>query len=197
MHLQTRAVHNLDVNNKLLAGIVEDENTNAATALVESLGQAGVETRLVEDGQGSLDITRLGHGGDGAVLDVEHTVLLEDRPKHGLDDDARSRVGDEGRLFMQLLAEQINTQVAVLAGGSRGRDADDLAGAALEHQDVTHADVVARDGDGVGNGSGRTRRTGSWGGGVSLANNLNALTLRMEDAVSHLVNTVAEGVVVS
>jgi hypothetical protein len=55
---------------------------------------------------------------------------------------------------MELLGEEINAKVAVLASGSRGRDADDLAGAALEDEDVTEADVVARDGDGVGSGLG-------------------------------------------
>jgi len=51
---------------------------------------------------------------------------------------------------MELLGEQVNTEVAVLAGGGRGRDADDLARAVLEDEEVTKANVVARDGDGAG-----------------------------------------------
>lgn len=47
---------------------------------------------------------------------------------------------------MQLAGEQINTKIAVLAGSRRGRYANDLARATLQHQEVTDADVVTRDG---------------------------------------------------
>jgi len=49
-----------------------------------------------------------------------------------------------------LSGEEINTQVTVLTSGRGGGDTDNLARASLEHQEVTHTDVVARDGDGVG-----------------------------------------------
>lgn len=89
---------------------------------------------------------------------------------------------------MQLLAEQVNTEVAVLASRSRGRDTDDLAGATLEHQDITHTDVVARNGDGVGNGAIAAAGTRSGGRGVRvLANHPNTVILRVEDTVGHLV----------
>lgn len=48
-----------------------------------------------------------------------------------------------------MLGEEVDTQVSVLAGGRRGGDADDLARASLKNQEITHADVVAWDGDGV------------------------------------------------
>jgi len=51
---------------------------------------------------------------------------------------------------VQLLGEEINTQVSVLASGSRGGDANDLARAALKDQEITDANVMAWDGDGVG-----------------------------------------------
>jgi hypothetical protein len=51
---------------------------------------------------------------------------------------------------MQLLGEEIDTQVSVLAGGSRGGDSDDLARTTLKDQEITEADVVAWDGDGSG-----------------------------------------------
>jgi hypothetical protein len=51
---------------------------------------------------------------------------------------------------VQLLGEEINTQVAVLASGSGGSDADDLARTTLKDQEITKADVVAGNGDGVG-----------------------------------------------
>lgn len=180
-------MNDLDIDNQFATGVVEHEDTNAARALLESSGQAGEETGLVNDGQTRLDITRLGHGSDLAVLDVKHAVLLEDRAEHGLDDNAGGRVGDEGGLLVQLLGEQVNTEIAVLTSGSRGGDADDLAGTALEHQDITQTDVVAGDGDGVGDST--TAGAGSRGGGgrVRLAMNINAVALGVEDAVSHLV----------
>jgi hypothetical protein len=66
-----------------------------------------------------------------AVLEIKDTVLLEDRAEHGLDNNAGSRVGDERRLLVELLGEEVDTEVAVLASRSRNRDLDDLARAAL------------------------------------------------------------------
>lgn len=51
---------------------------------------------------------------------------------------------------MQLLGEEINTQVSVLAGGGRGGNADNLARTTLKDQKITDTNVVARDGDSVG-----------------------------------------------
>jgi hypothetical protein len=76
-------------------------------------------------------------------------VLLEDRAEHVLDNDRGSRVGDEARLLVELLGEEINTKVTVLASLRGGGDADDLARAALKDQEIANADVVAGDGDGV------------------------------------------------
>jgi hypothetical protein len=42
----------------------------------------------------------------------------------------------------------------VLASGRRGGDADDLARTALKDQEITEADVVAGNGDGVGRDAG-------------------------------------------
>jgi hypothetical protein len=56
---------------------------------------------------------------------------------------------------VQLLGEEVNTEVTVLAGLGRGGDADDLARTALEDQQVTNADVVAWDGDGGGSDGAR------------------------------------------
>jgi len=113
-------VNNLDIDNELAAIVVDNEDTNAAVALVEGSRQTGVKPGLVDDRQAGLDITRLSHGGDTAVLDVKNAVLLENRPEHGLNNDTGGRVGDKGRLLMQLLAEQIHTEIAVLTGGGRG-----------------------------------------------------------------------------
>ena len=105
---------------------------------------------MVQDGETLLDISSLGHGHNLAVIaDIEDTVLLEDWPEHVLHNNRRTRVADEARLLIELLGEEVYTEVAVLASLSRGRDADDLAWAALQHDDVTNADEMARDGDRV------------------------------------------------
>ena len=184
----------LGVDGELAAVVRDDKDADRATARGEGAGEALPEAALVDDREASLDLTRLSHGDDVTILEVKDAVLLEDGAKHGLDDDAGGRVGDERGLLVQLLGEEVNTEVAVLASGSRGGDADDLAGAALEHQDVTHADVVARDGDGVGDGS----RGGSAG---ALTHDLNIVVVVVvrvgEDLVSHLVQTLTDGVVLA
>jgi hypothetical protein len=144
-------VDDLVVDSHLETLIVDDEDANAAAAIVKGLGQALKQAALVEDRETLLDIARLGHGNDTAILaDVKDTVLLEDRAEHVLDNNRRGRVGDEAGLLMELFGEQVNTEVTVLASLGGGGDADDLARAALEDQEIANADVVARDGDGVG-----------------------------------------------
>lgn len=105
---------------------------------------------MVNNGQALLHIASLGHGHDTATLHVQDAVLLEDRAKHGLDDNTGGRVGDKGRLLVQLLGEQVHTEITILASGSRGRDANDLARSALQHQEVAVTNVVARNGDSIG-----------------------------------------------
>lgn len=148
----------LHVNGKLTATVVKDEDANGATARLESAVEARVKVGLVNDRETLLDIASLSHGNDLTLLHVEDTVLLEDRAEHGLNDNTGGRVGDERGLLVKLLGEEVDTKVAVLTGSRGGRDADDLAGAALEHQEITQTDVVAWDADGVGNAvSGRAR----------------------------------------
>lgn len=144
-------MNDLVVDSHLHTIVVDDKDANAATAIVKGLGQAVEKVALIENWEALLDIARLGHGNDAAILaDVENTVLLEDRTKHVLDNDGRGRVGNEARLLMKLLSEKVNTEVAVLTSLGGGRDADDLARATLEDQEIANADVVAGDGDGVG-----------------------------------------------
>jgi hypothetical protein len=192
-------VEGFDINDQLAAAVAENQHADAAVARLESLGQAAPEARLVGDGDTSLDIARLGHGNNSALLEVQDAVLLEDGAEHGLDDDAGGRVGHEGGLLVQLLGEQVNTQVAVLARGRRGRDADDLARTALQDQDVAHTDVVTGDSDSVGD---TARRLGVGAGTVSLPDlpDLNAVMVVMvvvEYLVRHLVQTVTERMVVA
>jgi len=81
-------VDDLEVDDKFLALVAEDEDADAAAAVVERVSDTGGQAGLVEDRKTLLDITSLGHGNDGTIFtNVEDTVLLEDRTKHVLDND--------------------------------------------------------------------------------------------------------------
>lgn len=212
--LQPAAVDDLVVDGELTALVADDQNADGATAVVEAVGETLEQAALVDDRETLLDITGLGHGDDAAVIaNVEHAVLLEDWADHVLDDDRRGRVADERRLLVQLLGEQVYTEVAVLAGLGRGGDADDLAGAALQDQEITDADVVAWDGDGVGRATAALAVAGgallgvAWGthGNLCILDDdvfLDTLVvvvvlLAVEDSVGSFVETVAERVVLT
>jgi len=148
----------LVIDSHLLTIVIDDKNADAATTIVERLCQAGEKTALVKDRKTLLDIASLGHGNDGTVLtDVKNTVLLEDRAEHVLDNDGWCRVRDEARLLVELLGEEVNTEITVLSGLGRGGNADDLARATLKNQEIANADVVTRNGDGVGSHCARFR----------------------------------------
>lgn len=176
INLQPGAVNNLVVDSHLETIVSNDKDADGATAVVEGLGETGKETALVKDGKALLDITTLGHGDNATVLtDVKDAVLLEDRAEHVLDNNRRGGVGDEAGLLMELLGEQVNTKVTVLASLGGGGDANDLASASLEDQEITDADVVARDSDSVEGshlaswGTGGCGSCGEGRGGGSLA----------------------------
>lgn len=193
--LEAGAVDDLHVDRHLATVVGNDEDTDAAAAGLEGLLETAPQAALVNDGQVLLDIASLSHGNDGAILHVKDAVLLEDRAEHGLDDDAGGGVRDERRLLMELLGEEVDAKVAVLASGSRGRDADDLAGAALEDEDIAEADVVAGDGHRVGGA-----RTLGGAGAADLADltDLNAvMAFRVHNTVSQLVQSLTERVVVA
>jgi len=171
-------VDDLVVDSHLDTIVSDDEDADAATAVVERLGKALEEVALVEDGKTLLDITSLSHGNNTVILaNVQDTVLLEDRAEHVLDDDRGGWVGDEAGLFMELLGEEVNTEVTVLASLRRGGDADDLARAALKDQEIANADVVAGDGDGVGrrHGAGGDAASGSSSDGVGADGGVDPL----------------------
>jgi len=157
----------LHIDGELTALVGDDEDADRTTARLEGLGQTTPEVGLVNDGKVLLDITSLGHGDDNTILEIKDSVLLEDRAEHGLDDNTWAWVRDERGLFMQLLGEEIDTQVSVLASGSGGGNADDLARTTLKDQEIAEADVVGWDGDSVGSvgwfGAGRaSSRSGGW-----------------------------------
>jgi hypothetical protein len=96
-----------------------------------------------------LDLSGLSHGDETAIVtDVDETVLLEDWAEEGVEDDRGAGVGDDARLLVQLLGEEVDTEITMLAGLRRGGDADDLARAVLKDHEIANADVVAGDGEG-------------------------------------------------
>jgi hypothetical protein len=203
-------VDDLEVDDELTATVVDDEGTDGATAVGKGIADALEQVTLGDDGETLLDITSLGHGDELAVItEVEDAVGLVDRAEHGLNDHGGGGVGDEARLLLQLAGEQVDTEVTVLAGLGGDRDADDLAGTTLEDQDVTDADKVAGDGDGLAGGAAVAGLHNAdlltdaiaESGGAALVTDNNLLTLvvveGVQDTIGSTLNAAAEGVVVT
>lgn len=164
--LQSRTVNDLVVHSHLTTLVTNDKDTNATTTIVKVLTQTSKKIALVKDRQALLDVASLSHGNYVSILtDVEDAVLLEDRTEHVLNNDGGGWIGNEARLLVELLGEEVDTQVAMLACLRGGGDADDLARATLKDQEIANADVVAGDGNGVGRHVGCR---GSPGSGVTL-----------------------------
>lgn len=193
----------LEVNNELTATVVDDKGTDGATAVGEGITNALGQTTLSDNGEGLLDVTVLGHGGEGTVtVDVEDTVGLEDGAEHSLDNHGRRRVGDEARLLLQLAGEEVDTEVTVLASLGGDRDADDLARAALEDQDVANADKVAGDGDSLARSAAVAglNDTDSLTGSIVTGTGLNDLIATFKwvsEIVGNTLHATAEGVVLT
>jgi hypothetical protein len=140
----------LIVDDEFTTAVIDDEGTDRATAIAESALDLREEAVVVNDRETLLDVAGLSHANQQTVVaDIEDAVLLEDGAEHALDIDGWLRVGVEGGFFLQLLGEEVDAQVAVLAGLRGQADANDLAGTALEDDQVADADEVAGDGDGV------------------------------------------------
>jgi len=139
----------LVVNSQLLSVVRNNQDPNGTGALSESLAQLIPEIALVNNLQSLLDLTRLGHGNKLSVItNVNEPVLLEDWAQEGVENNGWRWVRDNTWLFVELLGEEVNTEVSVLAGLSGSGDTDNLAWTVLENNQVTNADVVARDGEG-------------------------------------------------
>lgn len=210
INLQTRAVDDLEVDDELTATVVDDKGADGATAVGKGITDALEQVALGDDGQTLLDIAGLGHGDELAVVtEVEDAVGLVDGAQHGLDNDGGRGVGDEAGLLLQLAGEQVHTEVAVLAGLGRHGDPDDLAGTALQDQDVANADEVAGDRDGL---AGDTAAAGlddadvladavAEAGRAALVGDDDLLAVvvveGVHDAVGGALNATAEGVVLA
>lgn len=204
----------LVVNDKLTTAVIDNQSTNAASSIGEGVADAVEQIALVDDTEALLDVSGLGHGSDMAVVaQVEDTVGLVDGTQHALDNDGRRRVGDEAGLLLELAGEDVDTQVAVLTGLGRHGDTDDLARTALEDQQITNADEVAWNRDGVwrmtstraddANVLAATTFTGTAGamvlGDVIFVpvGTFVMVVQRMQDAIGGALDTAAEGVVVA
>ena len=199
----------LVVDRELETAVVDDQDANATATVAEDVVEPVPEPALIDNGQALLDVARLGHGHDAAVVaNVEHAILLEDGAEHVLHDDRRRRVRDEARLLVQLLREEIDAEVAILARLVRDGDADDLARPALEDQEIAEADVVARDRDGVGrtaalddadalaHGPARTRAV-DFLVEVHLLTHGAAMMVRVQQAVDAALDALAERVIMA
>lgn len=143
-------VDNLVIDSEFLAVVADDQDAHGTRSTTESLLQTRPEVTLVNDTETLLDLTSLGHGNKLTIItDIDQTVLLEDGTEQRVENDGRRWVGYHTRLLVKLLGEQVNTKIAVLACLGRGCDADDLAGAVLQDDEITNADVMARDGEGT------------------------------------------------
>lgn len=195
----------LEVNNQLTATIVDDERTDTAAAFGEGIADPLEEVALGDDGETLLDITGLGHGDDLAIVtEVQDAVGLVDGTQHGLDNNRGRRVGYEARLLLQLAGEEVNTEVAVLASLGRDGDTDHLTGTALEDEDVTNADEVAGDGDGLGvaattglNNADILAESIPVAGRASLGDDDLLFLVGVDDALGNTLHATAEGVVVT
>lgn len=139
-------MNDLHVHNQFPSPVVDDQDSNASSAISKGTIDPVEQTTLIHHGQTLLDVACLGHADDQTILaDVQHAILLEDWAQHGLHDDGRGGIADEGALFVQLTGEQVDTKVSVLAGLGRHADADDLRGATLQQEDVANANEMALD----------------------------------------------------
>jgi len=142
-------MNDLEINGKLITMIADNKDTKTTMTGFESLLESVPEVGLVDDCKGLLDIAGLGHGNDSVILNIENTILLEDRTRHGLNNNTWAGMGDVRRLFMQLSGEEIDTQVSVLTSSRGGGNANDLAWTTLKDDNITKTDMVAGDRDGI------------------------------------------------
>jgi len=202
------------VYNKLTASIIDDQDTDTATAVGKRVVQSRPQSTLINDWKTLLDIASLSHGNNTAIIaHIKDTVLLEDGAEHVLDDDRWRRIGNKAGFFMELLSEEVHSEIAVLASLNWRSDANNLTGTALQNQEVANTDVVAWNGDGLGvtttalniaNSLMHSFADARWATltmmMILLNNHLLALVLGgegVEDTVRGLLKTVAKRVVVT
>lgn len=210
VNLQAGTVDDLIINYQLAATIIDDESTNASATVTEGITDAVKQVTLVNNREALLDITGLGHGDDTAILtNIQNAVGLVDGTEHALDNNRGGRMRDEARLLVKLAGEKVYTEVAVLASLGRDGDADDLAWATLQDQEITNTDEMAWDSDclrGVSttrlNDSDRLSDAITYPGRAAVISDDDLLlpvmvVVRVEDTVGCTLNATAERVVMT
>ncbi|KAK4956142.1 hypothetical protein LTR66_013364, partial [Elasticomyces elasticus] len=61
-------MHDLVVNSELPPLVTNNQHPNTPTSVIEAVAKTGEKTALIKDGQTLLDIARLSHGDDTAVI---------------------------------------------------------------------------------------------------------------------------------
>lgn len=78
----------LVVNSELTAAVIDNQDANTTTPIRKRIVESRPESSLIDDRKTLLDVSRLGHGDNTSIVtNVKHTILLENRAKHVLDDD--------------------------------------------------------------------------------------------------------------
>ena len=210
-------MNDLVVNNQLPPTIVDHQCSNTASPISKAALNLIEQAIIIDNSQSLFHIPGLSHTDNSAIVtDIQDAVLLEHRSQHALHIHARLGVCVEGALLLQLLGEEVHAEVAVLPGLSAHADADDLAGPALQDDEVADADEVARDGNGVDTAIAATTRldkadclghaTADTAGTISLIDDdfsvliIVVVMVVMEwvaDTVCCTLETAAEGVVLA
>ena len=121
------------VHSKLMSTIVDDHDSHATTAVRKRFIEPRPQTTLINYSKSLLDISSLSHRYNPPIVaNIKHTICLEDRTQHILHNHRRCRIGDEARLLLQLLREEIHAQIAILTSLSGCGNTNDLAGATLQ-----------------------------------------------------------------
>ena len=141
----------LVINSQLTPTIIDNQDTDAPSTIGKRLINSRPQSTLINDRKTLLDLPRLSHGDNTTIVtNIKNTVLLEHRAEHVLHNHRRLGVGHEAGLLMKLLGEKIHSEIAVLTSLRRRCDTNDLARTTLEDQEIADANMVARDGDGIG-----------------------------------------------
>jgi hypothetical protein len=115
-------------------------------------------------------------------------------------------MGDDRKVLAHLLGEDVNTEVTGLASLGRSSYANNLARAVLKDNEITNADEMVGDGQGVATLRSEASRRWSRAGGATTLVNVNILLKGsvammtttvdgVENAVSGLVKSVTDAVV--
>jgi len=142
------AMDSLEVNNEFLGTVADDKDTDGTRAVAKSIVDLLDEVTLGDDGNTSLQLTGVSLEVKRNVLtSLDDLVLLEGWGQHGVENDRWRWVADNAILLDELVGEQVNAEISVLAGGGRGGDADNLGWSLLEDHQVTNTEKVAWNGE--------------------------------------------------